>query len=426
MQGAQSPMKRRSVLAAGFAAALLPVRSYGAQSGSGRVVVVGGGFAGVSCARALRKVDPALQVSLVEARPVFHAAPLSNLVIAGLRSIERQRLGYDALARDGVRLCASAAEQIDPAAHRVRLADGSRLDYDRLVLAPGVDMRWDALPGYDEAAAQRMPHAWQAGAQTLLLRAQLEAMDDGGLVVISVPAGPFPCPPAPYERASLIAGYLQRYKPRSKLLILDARESFPRQAWFERAWRERYGALLERIPLSGGGAVIAVDPVSLTFETDFDHFRAAVANVIPPQRAGRIAAAAGVADRGGWCPVNSLTFESTLQPHVHVIGDAANTDALPKSALGASLQGRACATAVAALLAGRTVLPVTLGNTCVSLTAPDEGLPLSATYRAQSGEWVAVPDGGAADPTEPPAAARAQAARRALSDFDTLVAEVFG
>src|ERR1700692_4449961 len=208
-----------------------------AQSAT-RIVVIGGGCGGAACARALRRIDAKLQVTLVEPNKIFTACPFSNEVIAGLRAMEAQQLNYHGIAPAGVSVIAQAAVKIDPQARTVGLADGTSLAYDRLVLAPGIDLRFDALPGYDEATAAKMPHAWKAGEQTLLLRRQLEAMDDGGLVALAVPASPSRCPPAPYERASLIAHYLKAKKPRSKILILDAKDAFPQQRLFENAWKE--------------------------------------------------------------------------------------------------------------------------------------------------------------------------------------------
>ena len=205
---------------------------------------------------------------------------------------------------------------------------------------PGVDLRFDALQGYDEAAAAKMPHAWKAGEQTLLLRKQLEAMDDGGLVVIAVPANPFRCPPGPYERASLIAHYLKTKKPRSKLLILDAKDTFSKQRLFQNAWKELYPGMIEWVSLSQGGKVNAVDAATNTLVTDFGNHRPQVANVIPPQRAGRIAENAGATDNTGWCPIDPVTFESKSAPNIHVIGDAAIAGAMPKSAFSAKRRPR--------------------------------------------------------------------------------------
>src|SRR5213076_960409 len=284
-----------------------------------------------------------------ETSRTFTACPFSNGVIAGLRELNAQQFGYDKVEADGVTVAFTTANAVDPQARTVALASGQNLPYDRLVLAPGIDIRWDGLPGYTEAAAERMPHAWRAGEQTLLLRRQLEAMDDGGTVVITAPANPFRCPPGPYERASLIAHYLKTKKPKSKLIVLDAKDAFSKQRLFQAAWAELYPGLLEWVPLSKGGSVTSVDAATRTLVTDFGRHQAKVANVIPPQKAGRIADAAGVADRSGWCPIDPVTFESKLQPGIHVIGDAAIAGAMPKSAFAANSQAKTCAAAVATL-----------------------------------------------------------------------------
>ena len=423
-------MKRRQFLTTAAAGALFPAQLLRGQASAPRVTVVGGGFAGASCARSLRRADPRIVVTLVEQSTVFHACPMSNAVIAGLREMDRQRFTYKAVQADGVTLAPLAATAVDPRARRVALSDGTRLGYDRLVLAPGIDMRWDALPGYDEAAAGQMPHAWQAGEQTLLLRRQLQAMDDGGLVVISAPAGPYRCPPGPYERASLIAWYLKAHKPRSKVIVLDAKDKFSKQQFFLDAWSELYPGLIEWVPLSRGGEVVSVEPATRTLVTDFDRYRAAVANVIAPQKAGRIAAAAGVADRSGWCPIDPVTFESRLQANIHVIGDAAITGAMPKSAFGAHAEARHCALVVAALLAGREPPSPRLSNACFSLVAPDYGISVAGIYRPDGVELAQVPGSeapgsGGPGPADWPRASRALEARNAEAGFRTLTAEIF-
>ena len=268
------------------------------------------------------------------------------------------------------------------------------------MLAPGIDIRWGALPGYDEAAVAHMPHAWRAGEQTALLRRQLEAMPDGGLVVISAPANPFRCPPGPYERASLIAHYLKTRKPRSKLIVLDAKDTFSKQRLFQAAWAELYPGVLEWVPLSKGGNVTSVDAATRTLITEFGRHQAAVANVIPPQKAGRIADAAGVADRSGWCPIDPVTFESKLQAGIHVIGDAAIAGAMPKSAFAANAQAKTCAQAVARLIAGGAPAVPKLINTCYSLVAPDYAISIAGVYQPRAGSWPRFPaPAGSAPPT---------------------------
>jgi sulfide dehydrogenase [flavocytochrome c] flavoprotein chain len=418
---------RRQFLKLGVAAstALMPLPAF-AQGSGPRVVVVGGGFAGATCARALRHADPRITVTLVEANPTFTACPFSNAVIVGLRQLSAQQFTYDRVAADGITVTRGTATGIDPQARTVTLADGARLTYDRLVLAPGIDIRWGALPGYDEPAAAQMPHAWQAGEQTLLLRRQLEAMDDGGLVVISAPANPFRCPPGPYERASLIAHYLKTKKPKSKLIVLDAKDAFSKQRLFQTAWAELYPGLLEWVPLSKGGAVTSVEPATLTFVTDFGRHKANVANVIPPQKAGRIAEAAAVADRTGWCPIDPVTFESKLQPRIHVIGDAAIAGAMPKSAFAANSQAKTCAAAVAQLLTGGTPSSPKLINTCYSLVAPDYGISVAGVYQPINGQLADVPGAGGVSPSDSPRATRAAEAVLAEAWFRTITAEVFG
>ena len=420
-------LSRRAFLQLGAAvpAFLLPRPSL-AQGAAPRVVVVGGGFAGASCARALRQVDPRVAVTLVEANPTFTACPFSNAVIGGLRELKAQEFTYERVAADGITLARGTATAVDAAGKSVTLADGARLPYDRLVLAPGIDIRWGALPGYDEAAAAQLPHAWRAGEQTLLLRRQLEAMPDGGLVVIVAPANPFRCPPGPYERASLIAHYLKTKKPKSKLIVLDAKDAFSKQRLFLAAWAELYPGLLEWVPLSKGGAVTSVDAATRTVVTDFARHKAAVANVIPPQRAGRIAEAAGVADRSGWCPIDAVTFESTLQPGIHVIGDAAIAGAMPKSAFAANSQAKTCAAAVVRLLTGAAPSAPKLINTCYSLVAPDYGISVAGVYQPTNGQLADVPGAGGVSPAEAPRAARAAEAILAEAWFRTITAEVFG
>ena len=415
-------MKRRQFLAAAAAAAL-PVGARAA--GSARVVVVGGGFAGASCARALKKANAGIDVTLVESAGVFTACPRSNGVIVGLRELASQQFKYDALERAGIRLVHADATAVDTAARTVIVKD-ARLPYDRLVIAPGIAMRWNALRGYDQAAAERMPHAWQAGDQTLLLRKQLQAMPDGGLVVIAVPAYPYRCPTAPYERASLIAHYLKARKPRSKLLILDSKDGFTQQRLFEEAWQALYPGVIEWVALSQGGGVASVDAASGTLETDFDKHHPAVANVIPPQKAGTIAEAAGVADATGWCPIDAASFESKLQPRIHVIGDAAIAGALPKSGFAASSAGKACALAVAALLAERQPAAPALFNACYSELAPDYGISLSSRLHVAGGQIVEIPGSFRASEAEAPRAERAREAARGEASFREVTGEMFG
>jgi NADPH-dependent 2,4-dienoyl-CoA reductase/sulfur reductase-like enzyme len=419
-------MTRRNVvggIAASAAAFTFPCPSH-AQSRA-RVVVIGGGFGGASCARALRRIDPTLDVTLIEPNRTFTACPFSNEVIAGLRDIEAQQFTYDKIIAEGVKVVAQAAAKVDPQTRMVGLADGSSLSYDRLVLAPGIDLRFEALPGYDEAAAAKMPHAWTAGEQTALLRRQIESMEDGGLIALAVPANPSRCPPGPYERASLIAHYLRSRKPRSKILILDAKDAFPLQRLFENAWNELYPGMIERVSLSQGGRVTSVDPATNTIVTDFGNYTAQVANIIPPQKAGLIAAIAGAADNTGWCPIDPITFASKLLPSVHVIGDSCFGGVIPKSASAASAQAKACADAVASLISGKPHATPKLVGACYSVVAPGYAFSQSGVYQPRDGMF-AESEGVTTSPLEATREVRAAEAVSAQSWYKSITVDAFG
>lgn len=394
--------------------------------GKARVVVIGGGFGGATAARTLKVLQPALDVTLVEPNSVYTSCPFSNSVLANLREIDQQQFGYDGIKGAGVTVAATAATAVDAGARTVSLADGNRLSYDRLVMSPGIDFNWNAIQGYDQAAVEKIPHAWKAGAQTVLLRRQLQAMDDGGLVVMSAPANPFRCPPGPYERASLIAYWLKIWKPKSKLLLLDSKDAFSKQRLFQNGWAELYPGMIEWVPLSQGGKVTSVDPAAMTLTTEFATHKAAVANVIPPQKAGAIAAQAGVADRTGWCPVEPVAFESTLRANIHVLGDAAIMGGMPKSAFAANAQAKVCAAAIVKLLAGEKPQDPIVINTCYSLVAADYGISIAGVYRPDKGRLVDIPGAGGTSPLVAVGGLRGQEALYASSWFRTITAETFG
>ena len=377
-----------------------------AQGSGPLAVVIGGGFGGASCARALRKADPRLAVTLVEANPTYTALPHSNSVIAGLTELAQQQFGYDKIKSAGVTVLLSAAAAVDPAARTVTLADGTKLNYERLVVSPGIEFRCRRHPGLRPRGGGVDAAAYSDGAQVALIRRQLEAMDDGGTVVISSPVNPARCPPAPYERASLIAHYLKTKKPKSKVIVLDAKESFTMQKLFEAAWAELYPGMIEWVGLSNGGALSSVDAGTKTFSTDFDKYKAAVGNVIPPQKAGRVAELAQVADRTGWCPVDPATFESKLQKNIHVIGDAAIAGAMPRSASAAYSQAQICAAAIAALLAGKTPAAPTLTSSCYSQMAPDYAISQKGTYRPADDQYAEAEGGPVISPQDAPRGTR--------------------
>src|SRR5215510_10609826 len=393
---------------------------------SSRVVVVCGGFGGATCAKYLRRADPSLDVTLVEPHRQFVTCPFSNAVLVGLRDLSSVTYTYDGLRqRYGIHLVHATATALDPAARRVTLDDGSTLTYDRLVLSPGVEMQWGGVEGYDAAASEVFPHAWQAGPQTLLLRRQLEAMADGGLVVISAPDNPYRCPPGPYERASLIAHYLKTHKPKSKILLLDAKDTFTKQPLFLEAWKQRYQGLLQWVSGSQGGRVVKVDIPTLTVHTEFDKYKPNVANIIPPQRAAAIARAVGLDDGKGWCPIKASTFESTVHADIHIIGDAAIANPMPKSAFSANNQAKVCAAAIVALLRGQPTPAPALINTCYSLAAPDYGISIAAVYRVENDAITIVPGSDGISPLNAPAKTRALEAEYAQSWYANITADTF-
>ena len=418
-------LRRRHVLAAMAASALLPGRTLAAEPNS-RLVVVGGGFAGATLARSVKRLSPEITVVLIEARERYVSCPMSNLVIAGRRSLAAQTFDYRGLEAAGVEVVRGMAVDVDATKQCVRLQGGVTIDYDRLVLAPGVMLNFDQLSGMSEQGAEKMPHAWQAGAQTTLLRRQIEAMPDDGLVVISVPAAPYRCPPGPYERASLMASYLKQNKPKAQILILDSNERFSKQALFQQGWKRLYGDRIRWQSASNDGRVIRVEPDAMRLHTDFATHTPDVANIIPPQQAGLIAHRAGVADASGWCPVNSLSFESRLQPNIHVIGDAAIAAPMPKSAFAANAQAKVCAIALVRLFREMQPQSTVLANTCYSYLEPNSAISISGAYRTQDGQFASIAAAAGASPLIPPEGLQAQEALHAADWFRAITQETFG
>ena len=407
-------------------AALSPWR--GARAAPARVVVVGGGFGGATCAKYLRGYDAEIGITLVEANPQYVTCPGSNWVLGGLRGMADITHGYDRLKARDIDVVAARVQGIDADQRRVTLDNGDTLAYDRLVVAPGIDFKWDSIEGYDEKAAEILPHAYKAGPQTELLRKQLEAMPDGGVVVISIPGDPFRCPPGPYERASLIAHYLKTRKPKSKLLLLDAKDKFSKQGLFQAAWEERYPGMIEWVPGTQGGKVerVAADTRTLYTQEGMESHTGDVVNVICPHHAGALAHTAGLTDGSGWCPVDQASFESTLHPGIHVIGDACIAGAMPKSGHSANNQAKMCAAAIVALLREQTVPIPSHVNTCYSLVAPDYGISVAAVYHLKDGKIQAVEGSGGVSPAEADANFRRREALYAEGWYASIVSDSFG
>jgi len=386
-----------------------------------RIVVVGGGFGGASCALQLRQLDPAIDITLVDPDERYVTCPMSDAALVGWRNMQSITVSRAALARAGVRYVRDSVAAIDLQARKVRLASSKDLAYDRLVVAPGIRFLWDRIEGYCEAESLRMPHAWRAGTQTDLLAAQLRAIDDGGIFAICVPSGLMRCPPAPFERASVVAEYLKQHKPRSKVVIFDANNHFPKQDVFAAAWQELYPGMIEWIAATEGGTVERVDAASMTLHTSRGAQRVAVANVIPHQAPGMLAVDAGLASAHGWCPVKPDTFESTLVASVHVIGDACIAGAMPKSASAAHSQATQCARAIAASLHEKELPPAEFESVCYSLLGRDRALAIHGRFAVADGEIRSIDAPHGTDV----GTAQAQA-RQAAAWYDRIVAESFG
>jgi sulfide dehydrogenase [flavocytochrome c] flavoprotein chain len=389
-----------------------------------RVLIAGGGFAGAACALELRRLDAGIDVCLIDPIDPYVTCPMSNEVIIGARAMASITVSRAGLERAGVRCIAARVARIDAANRRAYLAGGGALPYDRLVAAPGIRLLTHRLQGYDAGTSQRMPHAWQAGEQTARLAAQLRAMPEGGVVAISVPAGLIRCPPAPYERASLMAHYLKRHKPRAKLLILDANNSFPKQPLFTDAWQRLYAGVIEWIPMTQDGAVQRVDARTMTLFTAGSAHRVDVANLIPPQAPGELAPASGLSSDHGWCPIDPRTFESTLRPLVHVIGDACIADAMPKSASAALSQARQCARAIAALLSGREMPEPVFESICYARVSPEWALAIPGRFAISDGRILAATEPATAASTAAPTIIEPGAAAAAALDAERWYTEI--
>ena len=351
-----------------------------------RVVVIGGGIGGATVARYLAASAGTIEVTLVEPKLRYATCFFSSLYLAGMRSFESLTHGYERLAqRYGIKIIHDTAVTIDPVAKTVALKGGGKLPYDRLVLAPGIAFKFGTVEGYDQAATEIMPHAWNAGPQTELLRRQLESMEDGGVFLIVSPPNPFRCPPGPYERASLVAYYFKQFKPKSKILILDAKDSFFEQDLFQDAWVRHYPGMIEWLPGQFTGGVKSVNVKDLSVKTEAETFKAAVVNFIPPQTAGELAQRAGLADQSGWCPVEPTTFELKLQPGIHIVGDSTSGGDMPKSAFLANSQAKVCAFAIAAALTGAERFAPHLFNTCFTFLAADDAVSDAIALEPEGG-----------------------------------------
>lgn len=367
------------------------------SSGAGRVVVIGGGYGGATAARYIKLWAPDVDVTVVERNATFISCPLSNLVLGGNTQIQNLTMGYDGLKNRGVRVLRDEAVAVDAGSRQVRLAGGTTIAYDRLIVSPGVDFMFDQIPALRSTDAQnRILHAWKAGPQTVALRKQLEAMRDGGVYVLHIPMSPYRCPPGPYERVCQVADYLKRAKPKSKILVLDSNPDIvSKKGLFLAAWNGMYKGMIDYKPNS---ELADVDVKGMAVKLQFDTVRGDVLNVVPPQRAGDIAVKTGlITANERWCGIDWLTYESVAVKGVHVLGDATlSAPGMPKSASMANQHAKQCAAAVISLVKGGAVNPQPmLMNTCYSFVDGKNVMHVASVHQYDAGKKTMLPIKGA-------------------------------
>ncbi|WP_319774658.1 NAD(P)/FAD-dependent oxidoreductase [Breoghania sp.] len=419
--------RRQFGLLAGAAITTLAAPSIVRASGVPKVVVVGGGPGGATTARYIAKdARDAVDVTLIDANPRYTTCFFSNLYLAGMRSFESITHGYDALeANYGISFVNARAAAVERDAKEVVLADGSRVPYDRLVIAPGIDVIHESVPGYSRQAEEIMPHAWKAGPQTQLLKQRLDALEDGQQIVMVAPPNPYRCPPGPYERASMFAHVLKaRGHTRSRIIILDYKPKFSKQALFAEGWEEFYPGMIEWYGPDVHGGILGVDPEAGTVETDFDTFTGALVNVIPAQKAGIIAREAGLADDSGFCPIDAASMRSALDDSIFILGDASIAGAMPKSAFSANSQAKVAAMNVRGDLVGSKIFPARFTNTCWSLIETDNAVKVGGQY-APGADGIASTSTFISQIHEP-ADLRKTNAEEAVGWYQGITADIFG
>lgn len=389
-----------------------------------RVVVVGGGFGGATAAKYIKKFSPLTEVVLIEQNQEYFTCPFGNTVIAGMNDIEYIRHTYDDLkTKHGVIVIHEKVAKVDGKNSQVILESGEKISYTKSVVSPGIDFKYEK--GYVEGSEQYAPHAYKAGAQTTLLRQQLQDMKDGGTYVMVAPTNPFRCPPGPYERISLVAHYLKHNKPNSKIIILDQKKKFSKQGLFQEGWEKLYGDMIDWRSSEFGGTVISVDPKNRVLKTEDEDIKADVLNYIPSQKAGKLAFDSGLT-KGDWCPVNTMTFESKLVPNVYVIGDASIATKMPKSGFSANSQAKVAALQIARSLKKLPIVkPPKLANTCYSLIAPNYGISVAAVYEAGENGIAKVKGAGGLSPKGATADFRMLEAEYAVGWYKNQTADIF-
>jgi NADPH-dependent 2,4-dienoyl-CoA reductase/sulfur reductase-like enzyme len=381
--------RRQFGLFTGASAAALTLPTYLRAQGKPRVVVIGGGAGGATAARYIAKdSDGAIDVTLIENSDVYTTCFYSNLYVGGFRSFESITHSYDGLQSSyGITKVTGMATGVDREQKTVMMADGASVPYDRLVVAPGIDLIWDSVPGYSEAVSEIAPHAWKAGEQTKILKAKLDAIENGQQILIVPPTNPYRCPPGPYERASMMAHVLKsKGLTESKIIIIDPKPKFSKQGVFQEGWEKHYPGMIEWYGPDVHGGIDVINANSGTVETDLDTFEGALLNIIPAQKAGAIAAAAGLTDDSGFCPIEAGSMRSTVDEAVFVIGDACIAGDMPKSGFSANSQAKVAAMTIRGDLVGSKVFPAKYSNTCWSLIETDDSIKVGAQYAPGDGK----------------------------------------
>lgn len=385
--------RRQFGLLLGAGASTLAMPAYLRAQAKPRVVVIGGGPGGATVAKYVAKDSQgAIDVTLINDGDTFTTCFFSNLYLGDFQSFEQITHSYDQLvAKYGINKITGRAVEVDREAKLVSLADGSTVAYDRLVLAPGIDIVYDSVPGYSEEAAEIAPHAWCAGPQTRLLKQKLDAIEDGQNIVMVAPPNPYRCPPGPYERISMFAHVLKKKgNTNSKIFVIDPKQQFSKQALFTEGWEKHFPGMVEWYGPDVHGGIKGVDVAAGTVETDLDTFEGAMLNIIPAQRAGAIAVSTGLANEAGWCPIDENSMRSQLDETIFVLGDASIAGEMPKSAFSANSQAKVAAMQIRADLTDSRAFPARYSNTCWSLIETDDGVKVGAQYEPKDGKIAAV------------------------------------
>ncbi|MBT3206156.1 MAG: FAD-dependent oxidoreductase [Gammaproteobacteria bacterium] len=419
-----------AVSATSFAAGFTPFAIGGSTK---KVVVVGGGVGGATAAKYIKMADPSIDVTIIEANKDYYTCFFSNEVLSGVRELDSLHAGYSGLKKRGINMVYGWVDKIDPKKQVVKVKGGKSYKYDRCIVSPGVDFKWDTIDGLDASVAETTTHAWKAGPQTLTLKKQLQSMKKGGTFIIAPPPNPFRCPPGPGERITQMANYFKVHNPTAKIIAFDPKKGFSKKPWFQNAW-ERFHGFDSKNPTGNGmisyhakDGVVGFDPSTNTVTTaSGNKIKGDVVNIIPAQKAGKVASSSGLTNDKGWCPVDPKTFESTMHSNIHIVGDSSVASPMPKSGYAANSQAKVCALAVVALMNGDKVGHPTYVNTCYSFINEHEAISVAMVYDYKDGKIIKVKGSGGLTPKKVDLKQRAREAEYAHSWWNNIVNDGWG